>query len=784
MTEPRRTELSLPLVRRSVSPSAEEAEVSVEDGANCFSRITFSWVGSIISLGYNREWQRARGESQGPAALTEEDLLCLRQDDVPRKLSQEAHAAWQAHSPSLIRSLRQAFGGPYLFAACFKLIYDSLQMAGPYILKDLLNYLSHCNAGKGPADEGECTLATGMMFVLLILGSAALQTTVLHQYFHRCLRTGMRLNASIISLVYGKALRIAGAGKDESGEEQRTTGEIVNLMSVDSQRLQDAMTYMHTLWSGPYQITITLIFLYFVVGWSMVAGVMVMLLQIPAVTVVARSIRLAQRKLMSIKDNRIKITNEMFGSIRLLKMYGWEDSFESRLDGIREKELKQLRTYQILQIISSAMWATAPILTALATFAVYSASYGELMPATAFTAVSLFNVLRFPLTMFPNTITSAVEANVSVKRLEKFLVASEISGRTNDPTGEAVVVQDAELKWPNGTPLLSPMSFAVPAPVQGQSKAHLTVVLGAVGTGKFAGEYLKIPGACQAADSPRIRGVAHDMILTRRPRVRADMLTPVMVCWLEVACFALPSAYDRAIAGFCMYCIFGRLRCADANRTRHSSLLGRFVEGALSRTKTTRSKEKASSFIPLVVPSFGFLAKPWYLEFLRARQELGLAPVPPLASLAHNLEFLILPGYASLGYETAERVGSAEVSDRLRSILAKGFEADALERITSHSLKTTLLAYCNMFGVSLEQSELLGYHVNKEHQSALNYTRDSLCAPIRALIDVMRAVHVGAFVPGAPRDSMFPDATACRRVEDAFAAELGMTVLEAAESMQ
>lgn len=305
-----------------------------------------------------------------------------------------------------------------------------------------------------------------------------------------------------------------------------------------------------------------------------------------------------------------------------------------------------------------------------------------------------------------------------------------------------------------------------------------------VATLRFAGEYLKIPGACQAADSPRIQGVAHDMILTRRPRVRADMLTPVMVCWLEVACFALPSAYDRAIAGFCMYCIFGRLRCADANRTRHSSLLGRFVEGALSRTKTTRSKEKASSFIPLVVPSFGFLAKPWYLEFLRARQELGLAPVPPLASLAHNLEFLILPGYASLGYETAERVGSAEVSDRLRSILAKGFEADALERITSHSLKTTLLAYCNMFGVSLEQSELLGYHVNKEHQSALNYTRDSLCAPIRALIDVMRAVHVGAFVPGAPRDSMFPDATACRRVEDAFAAELGMTVLEAAESMQ
>ena len=35
--------------------------------------------------------------------------------------------------------------GPYVCAAFFKFTYDSLQMAGPYILKDLLNYLSHCS---------------------------------------------------------------------------------------------------------------------------------------------------------------------------------------------------------------------------------------------------------------------------------------------------------------------------------------------------------------------------------------------------------------------------------------------------------------------------------------------------------------------------------------------------------------------------------------------------------------------------------------------------------------
>jgi len=494
--EPRRPELTLPLVRRSNGGNAEGGERSeaAEDVAGCFSLLTFSWVGSLISMGYQREKQRLQGvaSEEQSSALTETDLLFLRQDDAPRGLSQAAQVSWdqtcqeaqrREKKPSLICALLRAFGRPYLFAAFFKITYDSLQMVGPYILKDLLKFLSHCTTQDDEHESNECSLGAGMLFVVLILLSAGLQTSVLHQYFHRCFRTGMRLNASCISLVYCKSLKIASAGGKEEGE-QRTSGEIVNLMAVDSQRLQDAMTYMHTLWSGPYQIIITLVFLHWVVGWAMVAGVMVMILQIPLVTCVARSIKLAQRKLMSIKDERIKVTNESFGSIRLLKMYGWEDSFESRLDAIRERELKQLRKYQILNIVSSAMWATAPILTALATFAVYSAAYGELTPATAFTAVSLFNVLRFPLTMFPNTITSAVEANVSVKRLEQFLSSSEITGRQNDPTGEAVVLEDAELRWPNETPLLCPMTFTVPAPVQGQSRAHLTVVLGAVGTGK------------------------------------------------------------------------------------------------------------------------------------------------------------------------------------------------------------------------------------------------------------------------------------------------------------
>lgn len=37
--------------------------------------------------------------------------------------------------------------------------------------------------------------------------------------------------------------------------QAKTTGEIVNLMAVDAQRLQDLMSYFSTLWSAPYQVS-------------------------------------------------------------------------------------------------------------------------------------------------------------------------------------------------------------------------------------------------------------------------------------------------------------------------------------------------------------------------------------------------------------------------------------------------------------------------------------------------------------------------------------------------
>lgn len=60
-----------------------------------------------------------------------------------------------------------------------------------------------------------------------------------------------------------------------------TAGELVNLMSVDAQRLMELMTYINSLWSSPFQIGCSLYFLYNTLGLSILAGLGVMLLVIP-----------------------------------------------------------------------------------------------------------------------------------------------------------------------------------------------------------------------------------------------------------------------------------------------------------------------------------------------------------------------------------------------------------------------------------------------------------------------------------------------------------------------
>uniref|UniRef100_A0A2I3M5N2 Multidrug resistance-associated protein 1 n=1 Tax=Papio anubis TaxID=9555 RepID=A0A2I3M5N2_PAPAN len=354
----------------------------------------------------------------------------------------------------------------------FKAIHDLMMFSGPEILKLLINFV---NDTKAPDWQGY--FYTALLFV-----AACLQTLVLHQYFHICFVSGMRIKTAVIGAVYRKALVITNAARKSS-----TVGEIVNLMSVDAQRFMDLATYINMIWSAPLQVILALYLLWRNLGPPILAGVAVMVLMVPVNAVMAMKTKTYQVAHMKSKDNRIKLMNEILNGIKVLKLYAWELAFKDKVLAIRQEELKVLKKSAYLAAVGTFTWVCTPFLVALCTFAVYvTIDKNNILDAQkAFVSLALFNILRFPLNILPMVISSIVQASVSLKRLRIFLSHEELEpdsierrpvkdgGDTN-----SITVRNATFTWARSDPpTLNGITFSIP-------EGALVAVVGQVGCGK------------------------------------------------------------------------------------------------------------------------------------------------------------------------------------------------------------------------------------------------------------------------------------------------------------
>ena len=53
---------------------------------------------------------------------------------------------------------------------------------------------------------------------------------------------------------------------------------------------------------------------------------------------------------MIFKDTRIKLLNEIFNGIKVLKLYAWEKAFLEKVENIRKKEIQVLKSQLFWQV--------------------------------------------------------------------------------------------------------------------------------------------------------------------------------------------------------------------------------------------------------------------------------------------------------------------------------------------------------------------------------------------------------------------------------------------------
>ncbi|CAN1270125.1 ABC transporter C family member 5 [Linum perenne] len=335
-----------------------------------------------------------------------------------------------------------------------------------------------------------------------LLNSKLVETITTRQWYLGVDILGMHVRSALTGMVYRKGLKLSSLSK-----QSHTSGEIVNYMAVDVQRVGDYSWYLHDIWMLPLQIILALAILYKNVGIAAVATLLATIFSIVVTIPLARLQENYQDKLMAAKDERMRKTSECLRNMRILKLQAWEDRYRLQLEEMRSVEFKWLQKALYSQSFITFFFWSSPIFVAVVTFGTSILLGGQLTAGSVLSSLATFRILQEPLRNFPDLVSMMAQTKVSLDRLSTFLQEEELreDATISLPRGTtpfAIEIKDGEFSWTPTipTPTLSRIQMKV-------QKGMRVAVCGKVGSGKSSflscilGEIPKLSGEVRICGS-------------------------------------------------------------------------------------------------------------------------------------------------------------------------------------------------------------------------------------------------------------------------------------------
>ncbi|KAJ6631472.1 multidrug resistance-associated ABC transporter [Mycena sp. CBHHK59/15] len=465
------------------------SSVSPEDYTALWGWVSFRWVYPLVKRGRN-------------TTLNEKDIWALSPNIQSRPLFIKFSNLPQV---TLLRRLWAANSFDIILDFALTICSVIFNYAGPFFLKRILDAVDTNNESE--KDKGIAYIYAILMFVCSVCKA---QCDVQHLWYGR--RAASRMRSELMAAIYDKALKrkdfsgvidkdkaqnaadkkaAAAAGTppalskaekkakakadkkiaekaDDPKAGAADTGKIVNLMAGDANRIAMQTSGFYFLYGAPMEIIIGSIFLYQLLGFSAFAGFVVLIIGWPLNSYLSkRSIRI-QKGSLKARDERMGVLNELISAVKFIKFFAWEQRWIDRALNARNIEIKWMIKARINGVGFYALWITAPIFISVISFFTYVMLGNELTISTAFTAIALFNMIRFvvsssqyvqPLNVIPTFIVQILQTRVSLNRIAVYLdeaeVTEQVSSLKKDRSGPVSIdseddrlgLENASLKW-------------------------------------------------------------------------------------------------------------------------------------------------------------------------------------------------------------------------------------------------------------------------------------------------------------------------------------------------
>jgi ABC-type multidrug transport system fused ATPase/permease subunit len=255
---------------------------------------------------------------------------------------------------------------------------------------------------------------------------------------------GSRVKARLAALVAEHALLHAAATK---GNQSLA----LTIASSDAHLVCDGAVMFHYLWVAPVEVTaiVALLVDFSRDGGLICAGVAsATVLILYVLSAIMSRIR---GRFNAVQSEQVTMFFEVLQNVRSFRFYGWDALFLRKLHALTDQMEAFLMRLAMFKSFNLILVSALSQLLCIVMFGTLSKQNGALTPKLAFTALSLFNTLRFPLVVLPNAARAYSAASSAYIRIRDFLnVDKFVDRRLVAETAGAVEIEKLPV-GPNGS---------------------------------------------------------------------------------------------------------------------------------------------------------------------------------------------------------------------------------------------------------------------------------------------------------------------------------------------
>lgn len=408
--------------RQDVDEVGRRAPPPAPDQCSWLSQFFFLFINPVLERGVkygalNQDDLPLLSASQLPARIFADWARRSARDRTPTAHTGLAQAVGEARSTGLFRRILRQSWERFLISGICLLVTNICALCVPIILHSLLDFLS------SPVPAGQQWY--GYALAAALFAASIGQACTIHQFWWQAAIVCIRSEVILTTAVYAKALSLSNGSRASISR-----GKLFNHLAIDACRLNENWIFplLHwNTWSPVLTIGVSLYWLYSLLGWAGLLGSSVMVVLLPASTLLGRRSKRYSESIQARRDVRSKLISEAIAGIQTLKVFGWVEWFASKITTSRDAEMAFMSRKQYIGVVADFVGVLGPIGVMVCAFGAFTwlNPKAALTAPVAFASLAWLDNLKQPLRSMPSAITSFVDASVSLTRLRKLLDAED-----------------------------------------------------------------------------------------------------------------------------------------------------------------------------------------------------------------------------------------------------------------------------------------------------------------------------------------------------------------------